>query len=171
MSRGSRAAYRTRQFLHALPGVSRAVVDEGLSAQLTPAQLALFRRMQPSEQAHAWRVYQKLIAAGQHDPDLLTAALLHDAGKSLHPLRLFDRVVIVLARRVFPRRFRDWSRSEPRGLRRPFVVAKNHPEWGAALAREADSSERAVELIRRHQEKPPLEDTLLAALQAADDDT
>jgi hypothetical protein len=170
MSRVSRAAYRTRQFLHALPGISRAVVDESLSVQLTPVQLRLFRRMQLSEQAHAWGIYQKLKAAGQNDPDLLTAALLHDAGKSLHPLRLFDRVVIVLARRMFPRRFRDWSKGEPRGLRRPFVVAENHPEWGAALAREAGTAERAVELIRRHQEKTPLDDPLLAPLQAADDD-
>ena len=57
--------------------------------------------MQSSEQAHAVSVYRQLVAQGETSSDLLAAALLHDVGKSLSPLRLWERVLIVLARVFF----------------------------------------------------------------------
>jgi hypothetical protein len=137
----SRLAYRTRQFWYALPGTRKRVETEALLPHLSPIQIVLFRRMQASEQAHAFQVLKRLEAAGQTDPDLLTAALLHDVGKVLFPI----------------------------SIRRPFVVAAHHPEWGADLAEQAFASPRIVELIRRHQDFPAFDDQLLVALQAADD--
>jgi hypothetical protein len=127
--------------------------------------------MQPSEQVHAYQVFQHLKAAGHSDSDLLVAALLHDVGKILYPLSIFDRVVIALGKRLFLRAARRWGGGTPRGLRRPFVVAVNHAAWGADLAAQAGASSRTVGLIRCHQDSPPLDDPLLAALQAADDES
>jgi hypothetical protein len=130
--------------------------------------------MQPSEQTHAHQMLERLRAAGQTDPDLLAAALLHDVGKVLVPLSLPDRVIIVLGKRFFRERARRWSEGTPSRLRRPFVVAAHHPEWGADLAEQAGASPRTIELIRHHQDIPssddPLDDPLLVALQAADDE-
>ncbi len=98
------------------------------------------------------RVLERLKAAGQTDPDLLSAALLHDVGKVLYPLSLLDRVVIVLGKRFFRRRAGRWSEGTPDRFRRPFVVAAHHPEWGADLAEQAGASSRTVDLIRRHQD-------------------
>ncbi len=171
----SRLAYRTRQFWNALSGHRKRVETEALLPHLSPPQIVLFRRMQPSEQAHAFHVLERLKSAGQTDPDLLAAALLHDAGKILYPLSLLDRVVIVLGKRFFRRSAGRWSQGSPSRLRRPFVVAVNHPGWGADLAEQAGASSRTVDLIRRHQDSPspnpgaPTE-RLLAALQAADDE-
>ncbi len=166
----SRLAYRTRQFWNALPGPRKRVETGALLPHLTPAQIVLFRRMQPSEQAHAWQVLERLKAAGQTDPHLLAAALLHDVGKIMVPLSLLDRVVIVLGKRFFRRRARRWSEGTAGRLRRPFVVAAQHPAWGADLAGQAGASSRTVDLIRRHQDIPSADDSLLAALQAADEE-
>ena len=148
----SRLTYRARQFQSALFSSRKQVETEALLPHLTPSQMVLFRRMQPSEQAHAYQVLERLKSAGQTDPDLLTAALLHDVGKILFPLSLPDRVVIVLGKRFFRRKARRWSEGTPSGFRRPFVVAAQHPDWGADLAEQAGASSQTVDLIRRHQD-------------------
>jgi len=165
----SRLAYRTRQFLNALPGSQSRAENGTLLLHLSPSQIVLFRRMHSSEQAHAYRVLERLYAAGQTDTDLLTAALLHDVGKVLVPLSLLDRVVIVLGKRFFWRRTGRWSEESPSRLRRPFIVAEHHPEWGADLAEQTGASSRTVSLIRHHQDVPVYDDSFLAALQSADD--
>ena len=166
----SHLAYRARQFWNALPGPRRRVETKTLLPHLSPSQIVLFRRMQPSEQTHAYQMLERLKASGQTDPDLLAAALLHDVGKVLVPLSLLDRVVIVLGKRFFRRRARRWSEGTPSRLRRPFVVAAHHPDWGADLAEQAGATSRTVDLIRRHQDIPSVDDFLLSALQSADDE-
>ena len=166
----SRLAYRTRQFWNALLGPHRRVETGVLLPHLNPSQIVLFRRMQPFEQHHARQMLERLKAAGQADPDLLAAALLHDVGKLLLPLSLPDRMVIVLGKRFFQQSARRWSQGRSDRFSRPFVVAAQHPAWGADLAAQAGASSRTVDLIRRHQEPPSLDDPLLSALQAADDE-
>jgi hypothetical protein len=131
--------------------------------------------MQPSEQAHALMVMRRLQAAGQIDPDLLTAALLHDVGKSLAPLSVWDRVGIVLFKRFHPVADKEAKRPGGRGVRRALRVAAWHPAWGAELAAEAGAGPLTIELIRRHQDaftpRPDFPvDELLRALQSADDE-
>jgi hypothetical protein len=166
----SRLAYRLRQFWNTLFAPRRPVEAAALLPHLNPAQIVLFRRMQPSEQAHALRALERLKGAGWSDPDLLAAALLHDVGKVLLPLSLLDRVVVVLGKRFFRQSIKRWSADRPDRYSRPFVVAAHHPQWGADLAAQAGASPRAVDLIRRHQDLPPLDDPLLIALQVADDE-
>lgn len=169
MSLFARLLYRARQFRLALFGPWPAVPNEALDPYLSPALIAIFRRMTPSEQAHSAAVLRRLQAAAHNDPDLLAAALLHDAGKSLSPLSVLDRVLIVLGKRLLPRLSRRWGEGEPRGLRRPFVVAARHADWGADLASAAGASPRTCDLIRRHQDFHRADDALLSALQQADD--
>jgi hypothetical protein len=166
----SRLVYRTRQFWNALPVPRKPVETSALLPHISPTQITLFRRMQRSEQTHALHVLNLLKAAGQTAPDLLSAALLHDVGKVLFPLSLFDRVLIVLGKAFFPRQTRRWSKGTPEKYRLPFVVAARHPEWGADLAGQAGASPRTMELIRHHQDPPSADDQQLAALQAADDE-
>jgi len=170
----SRLAYRIRQFWNALTAPRRRVETEMLLPHLPPSQIVLFRQMQPSEQTHAYQILERLKAAGQTDPDLLAAALLHDIGKVLYPLSILERVVVVLGKRFFGRSAKRWSEGTPNRLRRPFVVAAHHPGWGADLAEKAGAPSRTVDLIRRHQDPISTNpgshtERLLAALQEADD--
>jgi hypothetical protein len=173
-----RARYRVRQALWHLrrAPLSRAEMEE-VRRVLPPALAERFARLSPGEQAHGLRVL-RAVAAGAHPyaarPELLQAALLHDLGKSLAPLNLFERTCVVLARRLLPTAAARWSRGPERGWRRAFVAAARHPEWGAELAVRAGAAPLVAALIRRHQ--APLaaprtpEDEMLAVLQAADDD-
>jgi hypothetical protein len=170
----SRLAYRLHQFRNSLSGSRMNIPDEALIPYLSPAQRSLFHRMQPSEQRHAFAIWNNLKTAGQTDPDLLAAALLHDVGKVLQPLTTAGRVLIVLGNRFFPGATLRWAAGTPRGLRLPFVVAAQHATWGAELAAQANATALTVELIRHHHITPPANlgsptGHLLAALQSADD--
>jgi hypothetical protein len=180
-----RILYRTRQFWHALGSVPS---DEDMllaETVLTAPQLTIFRSMSRNEQAHGLRVLQTLQDMGEQNTDLLRAALLHDSGKSRYPLRLWERVTIVLANRFVSQRAQQWGErppgevKKPQGWRRAFIIAEEHPLWGAEIAARAGSSAMTVNLIRRHQDQLEaidnhmlsLEDHLLSKLQAADNES
>lgn len=177
-----RLCYRARQFWLALAARPDPAALAAAQAVLTQSQWALFQGMQPSEQAHALHILHRLQAQGETGSDLLTAALLHDAGKQRCPLRPWERAVIVLAQAAAPGLVRRWSsRAEIdskgcTGWRKPFMVATWHAEWGAEMAQRAGASPLVVALIRRHpQAVPPdsgqAEDNLLRKLQAEDDES
>jgi putative nucleotidyltransferase with HDIG domain len=144
--------------------------------------MELFLKLQPNEQAHSLHIYRQLRNQNSVDDDLLVAALLHDVGKAYYPLRPWERAWIVLAKAVSPARVAQWGRAEPRGWKRPFVIAEQHAAWGAEMAARAGASPTAVNLIRRHQQpiSPPAlkgfapasrEDQLLYRLQLLDNES
>ena len=188
-----RVGYRARQFWAAVRAAPDPADLELAQQYLTAGQMELFLSMQPSEQAHSLQVFKQLCRqAGdmpeqiqKHYPDLLVAGLLHDVGKICQPLHLWERVLIVLVRAIFPHKVQQWGRTqdgagvEPGdkaarpGWRRPFIVAEQHPRWGADLAAQAGVSPLAVALILHHQRKtiaPPatLEERFLHQLQSVD---
>lgn len=172
-----RIGYRIRQFWLALTAAP-AVHDLAVAAEvLSPAQMALFQQMQSSEQAHSLWIFHRLRQhladqdlEGEHD--LLVAALLHDIGKSRYPLRLWERIVIVLGKAFFPQQVHHWGLQSPGGWKQPFVVAAQHPAWGAEMAAQAGASPLAVALVRRHQDQlgPVLEGADTAGAESATED-
>lgn len=165
---------RLRQGARALLVWVRPVDAHAADAYLTPPLQVLFRQMRPAEQQHSLNVLRTLIERGKSDPSLLIAALLHDVGKSRAPYWLWERVIVVLARKIVPGRVSQWGEGVPVGWRRPFVISKQHPAWSAEMAAAAGADPLSVELIARHQRKldhAPQNETerLLLALQAADD--
>jgi hypothetical protein len=178
----SHLIYRTRQFWQAISSRTSQVDFELVSAVLTPPQVSLFNQMQASEQAHSLRVLLKLTSKEEQNRDLLTAALLHDVGKIRVPLRLWERVMIVLVKPICTGCVYKWGQlpsgemPSDVGWRRAFVVSMHHPRWGAELADQCGTSPLAVELIARHQEHlnssqedgTSPQDRLLLKLQAAD---
>ena len=186
----ARWIYRTRQFWQTLDfgnlGLSRTkrLADLELARTILSAPLfILFNRLQPSEQGHSLRVLQALQAQGENQPDLLAAALLHDVGKIRMPLRLWERVLIVLVHPVVQtnqsslRRYLAFFIKSLKITNKALLVAENHAAWGAELAESAGASPLTVSLIRRHQEIIPptitpvtVEDQLLRKLQTVDDE-
>jgi hypothetical protein len=164
------AVYRIRQFLQAVTVRPRADHLVRARSLLGPDLFELFLRLPSADQAHALRVCRALEVSGEDDTDLLAAGLLHDVGKSPLPLRLLDRVAVVVGQALVPERARGWGAGDPRGWRRGFVVACHHAEWGATMVAQAGGSPRLVRLVREHQSGAAADDAL-AALQAADGDS
>ncbi len=112
---------------------------------LTPAQLALFDRMQVADRRHGLDVVAGLRKAGATDPDLLVAGLLHDCGKGPH-LRLAHRVAWSIGQR-----YGEWiwrASSHLPTFRYGLERLRTHAERSAELAAAAGCSPRTVELIR-----------------------
>ncbi|MBK8934760.1 MAG: HD domain-containing protein [Chloroflexi bacterium] len=166
--------YRLRQFWQNVAARPlTAVAQSEVSAQLTPAETTLFQHFSNSDQWHSYRVMKTLQAANHIHPDLLTAALLHDVGKTRVPLSVWERSWVVVGQVIWPKKTAVWGQDAPLGWKRPFVVKAQHPAWGADMAAAAGSSELAVGLIRRHQDTVPETavsemDHLLRHLQWAD---
>jgi hypothetical protein len=185
--RFGRIGYRTRQLWHALQAAPEPEDLERVRSILSPSLWALFTRQSRGEQAHSINVMKKLLERGETHPDLLTAALLHDVGKSCWPLRLWERVIIVLGSQFFISESKRWAHKFPAPpppqdrrtinmLQKPFVIAEQHPVWGANLVAEAGARSLTVALIRRHQETVhngalSEEDRLLIKLQSVDDES
>jgi hypothetical protein len=165
--------YRARQFWHALAAAPTAEELSQASQVLSPELMQLFLRQHPSEQAHSLKIYLLLRQQGEASPDLLSAALIHDAGKSRYPLRIWERVLVVIIQTLAPAKAQQWGRATPRGWKRPFAVASQHAAWGAEMAQACGASPLTVALIRRHHESPCMnpaqpEDELLRRLHSMD---
>jgi hypothetical protein len=165
--------YRVRQFLRTISARLDPAMLDHVPRVLDPPLVALFYRLPPADQAHSLRILAALERQGYSHPDLLAAALLHDVGKAVHPPSLFDRIIIVFANQWFPQRVVQWGEAEPRGWHRPFVIACQHPVWGADLAQQHGASQQLVKLIRHHQDNLDEQasdsfNDLLLALQQAD---
>lgn len=147
-----------------------------IAHHLSPAQMALFGRFSRSDQRHSYLVMATLRDAGCVEADLLTAALLHDVGKTKVRFGLLARSWAAVVSKVSPARAAVWGQltwAQARPWQRPLIAYNQHPLWSAELAAEANTSPRALSLIRRHQEKlshpQTAEDHLLRQLQWADD--
>ena len=126
----------------------------------------LFGEMPVADRRHALDVAKRLLAAGHDDPDLLTAALLHDAAKG-HRTRLVHRVGGVLLDRVAPAVLRRLADPHPASWRHGFHLYLHHARLSADLAVSAGATPRAAAFIRGD---PGGEDVrLLQALTSADD--
>lgn len=146
--------YRVHQFFKAFfPRIKPSEI-KWITDNLSPEACLLFLRQSRSEQRHALDVAQSILTdnyalsySGFHD--LLTAALLHDCGKSLVSIRLWQRVFIVLMQKM-PRTI--WSRLESGHtvFALPLKIATQHAAWGACLAQQAGLNPEICLLIREH---------------------
>ena len=107
----------------------------------------LFAAMPVADRRHALDVVGRLTAAGVDDPDLLAAALLHDAAKG-HRMRLWHRVAGVVLEALAPARLRRLASSDPQSWRYPFHLYLHHADLSADAAAAAGCSARTVGFIR-----------------------
>lgn len=141
---------------------------------LSPVEAMLFTKLPVPDQNHSLRVLEALLKDGETNDDLLKTALLHDVGKSLHPLNRWERVFSVLLPAFAPRLAKKWGNGEPTGIKRPLVVISQHPKWGADMLQNAGCSEEVIWLVKNHEQVDPSEDgspelhDLLLKLQEVD---
>ncbi|MBC7871546.1 MAG: HD domain-containing protein [Chitinophagaceae bacterium] len=178
------ALYRVRQGLRALLAFTRRVDHTLAAAHLNPPQMMLFRQMRRSEQLHSLNVLRDVLTlqssagdaiSAMNFSDIAVAALLHDVGKTCYPLAIWQKTLVVLVRAFAHPLYNRWSKGDPANIwQRAFVVAEQHPEWGAALVSSTGLSDRALWLIAHHADDATQwqDDSyvhLLKRLQQADD--
>jgi hypothetical protein len=167
------ARYRVRQFALALGASISPERSDTLKEYLEAPQLELFHKMPQVDQQHGLAVFRALQEAGEREKSLLQAGLLHDAGKSLGPVRIWHRVIAVLAKALTPQLWETMD-GKPGRWSYPFYVHRQHAALGAELARQAGCSSEVVWLIGHHEDRlqeiqaKGRESKLLAALQVAD---
>ena len=139
--------HRIRQFgAHVLARVTQE--EEGLARRLLPPDAArMFETMPVADRRHALDVTGRLVAAGHDDPDLLCAALLHDAAKG-HRMRLWHRVAGVLLEAVAPGRLRRLATPDPESWRHGFHLYLHHAALSAEMAVAAGCGPRTGAFIR-----------------------
>jgi hypothetical protein len=176
-----RIFYRLRQFWNAVTLKTEPLDFELAQATLNPAQTALFAKLIPADRQHSINTYNHLMKQGDCQPDLLAAALLHDIGKLRYEMSPWERALVVLCRRVLPRRADRWGSIPPGGWdklpgwHKAFIVTEQHDGWGAEMSLEAGASLLTASLIRYHhhpelQELGSSELGLLHKLWAADNE-
>lgn len=169
------AVQRLRQGIRALTAFTRPVDNALTGRYLNPAQQALFGQLQRAEQQHSLNVLQMLLDEGPVPDDLAVAALLHDVGKARYRLAVWMKTQKVLLKKLTPALARRWADGDPRDpFKRGLVVGKHHPKWSAEMVAPTGVSERALWLIRHHQQPPAHlmahpDYPLMQRLQRADD--
>lgn len=162
----SRLSYRARQLRRTLsPGITDNDRREAQSV-LSDDLYALFAAMQTADQRHCLDVYRKLSAEGEADPDVLVAALIHDAGKggdSARHIRTWHRVAYVVLGALPPAALDRLARGDG-GLGH----LHRHGEATLRLVRSAGASERIAGLIEVMESRRG-DDARAVRLIAADD--
>ncbi len=148
----SKISYRINQFISALWAKPNKEDLIFASSILNSKQFKLFEKFQNSEQFHAIAVCRQIQGNGYINADLLTAALLHDIGKIRFPLNIFERILIVICRKLLPDQVKNWGDNEAKGVYKAFVVSIKHPKWGAEMVEDTGASPLVCSLILRHQE-------------------
>ena len=161
-----RLSYRARQLRRTLaPGITADDLREAQSV-LGGDLYALFAAMQPADQRHCLDVHRKLRIEGEDDPDVLVAALIHDAGKggdSARRIRIWHRVAYVILGKLPPGALDRIARGDG-GLAR----LHHHGEATLQLVRGAGASQRIAALLEV-MEAGERADPHAARLLAADD--
>lgn len=138
---------RVRQFFSHL--FARVTTGEVAAAHaLLPASaVSLFDGMPVADRRHALDVVAHLRQAGHDDPELLAAALLHDAAKG-ERMRLWHRVAGVLLGAATPRLLARLANADPASWRYPFHLYLHHADLSAEAALGAGCTARSAALIR-----------------------
>ena len=155
-----RWVYRTRQFFTRCLARESAIDTDAIRGMLPEPAFRLYQGMSLGDRIHARNVWMTLKERGPNSSYLEQAALLHDVGKSRANLSLIHRVLIVLLQGVHAPSLERLARDVPQSWRYPFHVHLHHAEIGALLCADAGCSPLTVALVRYHDMRSTLPDSL-----------
>jgi hypothetical protein len=170
----SRGRHLVRRFFASVvPRGPSRVDDAWARSHLSPAEELLWADMAPVDRRHSAAVARRVdVALGERATGaVLTAALLHDVGKTIARLGTYGRVVATLSEMAAGEQSaRRWV--ETRGFTRRVGQYILYPELGADLLRMAGSDDLVVAWSAEHHLEPDhwtVPHDVGEALAAADD--
>jgi len=146
--------YRLNQFILAIfPHIDPSEINWALD-HLSPEAAELFLQQSLPEQRHAINVAKSILNANppisfEDLQNLITAALLHDCGKSIVSIRLWQRVYIVLMQKM-PQSLRSRLEKGHSIFAFSLKIDVRHALWGESLAKKAGLNSFVCLLIREH---------------------
>lgn len=146
--------YRIHQFIRTImPRIKPADV-EWATNHLSLAASELFLSQSKAEQRHAIDVAKSILKASYplsylDYQNLISAALLHDCGKSVVSIRLWQRVYIVLMHKA-PKPLWSILEKGPSLFSFPLKIYTRHSLWSEYLARKSGMNSIVCHLIREH---------------------
>jgi len=162
--------YRLKQFYKAVFPKIKENEYAWVSEILNHQEFALFIKESPVEQRHAIDVASdiykkqcliKTLHGSEQYGNLLKAALLHDCGKSVIKYRLWQRVVIALARPI-PKEYKNNLIKRRTSLGRLLLLDSLHPKWGKHLVAKIGMNSNIQTLILNHHSPSNQLEQLLA---------
>ncbi|HBL35438.1 MAG TPA: hypothetical protein DD734_08320 [Firmicutes bacterium] len=141
---------------------------------LEEAGLFLFNQMSYADQKHAVNVGRYLLSdkidtTGADLKLLIKAALLHDVGKVKGEIAWWNRIIVGVIRRFFPKLRQKRAKRGEAGLGHALYVDLSHPDRGAYMAQSLGIDPTVVSLIKHHHDPLNEQASLeLALLQIAD---
>lgn len=150
--------YRFKQLYNALFTKIEPDEYQWLSKILAPAELVLFRKQALPEQRHALDVAYDIMSRQEEIvktynqeifENFLFAALLHDCGKALVKLQLWQRIIIVAFGCLPPGLWHKIARQK-NILGKTLLICQRHPAWGKRLTARAGVREEVQILIQNH---------------------
>lgn len=147
--------YRFVQFYKAINPIITPDERTFVEATLSPLQTKLFYKQSQAEQRHALDVVMDLMSQSSIPQNelcsLFIAALLHDCGKSLFKMHIWQRVFIVCFYKM-PLPLRKVICSNKNIFSKTIKLYKRHPYWGSILAKKAGVNCEIIALIKNHHE-------------------
>lgn len=172
-----RIPYRLKQLFFALFAKMRDQDRTFARQYLDIKEAALFFTLPEFEQKHAVVVAEKMtgFAKGMHTIDerkLIRLGLLHDIGKAVVRLSIFDKGLLVILHRIIPPLYNYFAKlGEPEdspNILRKFYVHKHHGLIGAKILEKIGESADIVNEVAAHDKPKEAHDIYMRILDRAD---
>lgn len=144
--------YRVKQFIWGFISLYKKVDYDYVKKYLNKEELLLFDKLKVNDKHHCIRVCKDAISFNEklkedeklEEVKLGRAALLHDIGKGILHLSLFDKSIIVILDKITKGKIRRYKNNKK------INIYYNHPKEGYEILKSKGYSKEILEVVRDH---------------------
>lgn len=164
------AFYRIKQFIWGVTSLFKEIDYEYISKFLNEDEIKVFNKLKHNDKHHCIRVCKDSIKMRKElniDVDVYKlgkAALLHDVGKSIRPLSLLEKSMVVLLDKTTKGKIKKYDNIKQ------IDIYYNHPKMGKEILQKFNYDKEFLQVVRYHHNKNKIEDNdILNIISACDD--
>jgi putative nucleotidyltransferase with HDIG domain len=164
------AFYRIKQFIWGFTSLFKDIDYEYISKFLNDDEIKVFNKLKHNDKHHCIRVCKDSIKMRKElniDVDVYKlgkAALLHDVGKSIRPLSLMEKSMVVLLDKTTKGKIKKYDNIKQ------IDIYYNHPKIGQEILKKFNYDKEFLQVVRYHHNKNKIKDNdILNIISACDD--